>query len=514
MNKEKIQKITFSIARIAITIFFITMILVSPFYFTDGYTNIGTDKSIFFRYVGSALLLFFVFFTAWKIVWCDRLCLTDKFILEYTLVLFVSYLLSSNKEEAFLGTGGWYIGLLTQLIYVCIYFGISRFLKWNNIFAYLMILASGIVFLLGLLNRFSCYPLTMNGANSGFISTLGNINWYCGFWSVFFPLGAGLFLTVREESKWKKVVLGVYVMIAAATGATQGSDSSMLVFGSVLFVLFMIWSHTQESRLRFYELVMLICGSFIITGIVRNIFPEAMNYQSISANLLTKGSLAYLGFTIFALLFVFIKWVPGEKTDWLPILKIIQKLVLGVFVVCLAIYVILLVINTRHPGSIGKLSDQALFIFNDTWGSSRGITWKAGMTVFFEQPFLHKLIGLGPDSFAYGVYLPDSSATEMVIERFGSARLTNAHNEWITVLVNTGIFGLIANLGFFLSAAFSYLKRKEAQPVVFACGLAIVSYITHNIFSFQQALNGPYIYLVAGIGTCILRVQDKNKKSS
>ena len=119
--------------------------------------------------------------------------------------------------------------------------------------------------------------------------------------------------------------------------------------------------------------------------------------------------------------------------------------------------------------------------------------------------FFEKLVGLGPDSFAYGVYREGSSAIEMVRDTFGNSRLTNAHNEWITVLVNTGVFGLAAYLGMFLSKTVRYINKGISLTMTFACGLTLVGYMSNNLFSFQQVLNGPFIFIMMGIGEAIVR---------
>lgn len=54
-----------------------------------------------------------------------------------------------------------------------------------------------LVFGLGLLNRFDVYPIASLRGDRSFISTLGNINWYCGFLAVFLPVGMGLLIRTR-----------------------------------------------------------------------------------------------------------------------------------------------------------------------------------------------------------------------------------------------------------------------------------------------------------------------------
>ena len=132
-----------------------------------------------------------------------------------------------------------------------------------------------------------------------------------------------------------------------------------------------------------------------------------------------------------------------------------------------------------------------------------------GIALFGEMPFLQKLIGIGPDCFAEYAYREGSDVIEMLRQVFGNATLTNAHNEWLTTLVNMGLLGLISYSGMFLSAMIRYLKNLSKNPWIYACGLAALCYTAHNMVSFQQALNGPIMFLVLAIGENLMRKENK-----
>lgn len=84
---------------------------------------------------------------------------------------------------------------------------------------------------------------------------------------------------------------------------------------------------------------------------------------------------------------------------------------------------------------------------------------------FGEQNFLHKLFGVGPDAMSGYLYQDGSRKLQLLMEEtFGASLvLTNAHNEWLTVLVDTGILGLISYAGIFVSAIVSFLKKKRRE---------------------------------------------------
>lgn len=505
------------------------MIVVFPFYLTNGYRSAGTDKSMLFRYLGLGLVLSvipcaFVYWIGSKkkanvSTWWSGVCVSDKFIMMYGLLVVVSFLCSNNKQEAFWGTDGWFIGFATQMIYVVSYFCISRFLIWEKTIIVLTVISTTVTFILGILNRFSVYPLVLEGANPSFIATLGNINWFCGYWSVFFPVAVGLFYIsiVKGDSIFLRMAAGIYLVICTATGAVQGSDSAMLVFVIVTLVLFVVSAKDVMHRSAFYAAMMVMCGACQAIRVISAIFPEAMNYESATAELLTGGNLTLVLFVIMILLWMLINGgkLIGNKiteTQFVTYMKWERLALLGLGILGFVIFVVMIVRNTLYPGSIGALSDNPIFTFNEKWGSSRGITWSAGIRTFGDMSIGEKLIGLGPDSFAYGIYRDGSSAVDAVRAAFGNSRLTNAHNEWITVLVNTGFLGLITYMGFFFLKAVRYIGKGASLPVAFACGLALIGYMSNNIFSFQQVLNGPFVFIVMGLGEAIVRKSGVNKE--
>ena len=211
MDREKICK---SVLRA----YFFVMAVVYPLYAPGGYLRIGEVKFFLFRYV--TLVKFAVFggivvLSAvisrdkdWILRHYLQMSVTDWFVYGYCLVVMLSYLCSPYKEDALWGAEGWYMGVISQMMFALLYFFFSRYFcnsdaglyatgadaegtqnkgsgvsKWLGIW----LAASTVVFLLGVCNRYSLYPIAMEGQTETFISTLGNINWFCGYWSIAAP---------------------------------------------------------------------------------------------------------------------------------------------------------------------------------------------------------------------------------------------------------------------------------------------------------------------------------------
>ena len=101
-------------------------------------------------------------------------------------------------------------------------------------------------------------------------------------------------------------------------------------------------------------------------------------------------------------------------------------------------------------------------------------------------------------------------------ETFGASLvLTNAHNEWLTVLVDTGMLGLISYAGIFVSAIVSFLKKEKGgkqELMVLAAGFCMLAYTVNNMFSFQQTMNVTTMFMILGMAEGIAKNRTENKK--
>ncbi|MBP5299089.1 MAG: O-antigen ligase family protein, partial [Lachnospiraceae bacterium] len=338
---------------------------------------------------------------------------------------------------------------------------------------------------------------------SGFISTLGNINWFCGFWAVFFAMTAGLFF--REEGTVRKMLLGILLAIGSLAGALQGSDSALVVFAAIILVAFYkSVDEDMESRMRSMILACVILGPMALAYLFFKVFSISLDYDSFTISLLLYSPVPAFLFAVAAAVVIW-TYVLGEEGSGVlfRILKTISVIVIGISV---CFYLLILLVRTGNPEAFSFIPYDSPFLPDYEWGNSRGYTWVAGIKAYLDGGPIQKLVGWGPDSLAFAVYRDGSSVADFVVNKFGEARLTNAHNEWITVLVNYGFLGLVAFMGAQISKAKELLKGNNGLS--FACGMALVSYMAHNFFSFAQPVNIPYIFILMGLGTWVLQNKD------
>lgn len=514
-----------SLSDLIACIYMLLILVLLPLYNEEGYSHIGTDKAMFFRksavQCGIAMLLVLAVTLLLRGIVLRKQngagnirkpSCTDFFALAYGISVLLSYITSPYRQEALWGADGWYMGTLTQLLLVFSYFYISRCWKRRKWLLFCVLPVSTVVFVLGYLNRFGIFPIDMKIQNVLFISTIGNVNWYCGYLMAVFWGGVFLLWKVDWEKRWQKLLLMLYALIGFATLVTHGSSSSVPAMAGVILLTFCL-SVSEADRMEAFWLEMcLLSFACLITFGLRHYQILTITFAE-ESNTLFTGT----GFSIFMTIVSLLSYTAvhfANRKHCYPgkLFVILKWLLCGGLGCALLIYLVALVGNTLSGGKMlagTVLAENPMFLFTPGWGSNRGATWTAGVQCFGEQDFLHKLTGVGPDCMSKFIYTDGSNELlKMVQDTFGTARLTNAHNEWLNILVNMGVLGFVSYVGMMVSAIWRYLRGYKKSALAGACGMCLLAYTLNNMFSFQQSMSAATIFIVLAVGEAYLHREE------
>ena len=438
--------------------------------------------------------------------------LTNWFALLYTATLFISYGFTRYRSAAFWGMKGWYMGLAPQLMLMAVYFLISRLWTPRRWLFCLMFPASAAVFLLGCLNRFGIYPIDMNYVSPSYISTIGNINWYCGYAVSIVFAGVVLLWRWKDQMSWKKFLLMVYITLGLAALVTQGSESGIAALGVVVLAMFCMSVRDKDRMTAFWQEMVMLWGSCLAVYVIRLLAPDSMTFVDGIIDKITYGWVPIVMTIVSVAFLAAMIWGKKKRIYRERFFSAAAKIAVCSCVAAVLLVMALVSVNTLRPGSLGRLSEYSFFTFDESWGSHRGATWEAGWRCFWEQDMLHKLVGVGPDCmWEYIIGGASEGLRAMVLRVFGGDRLTNAHNEWLTILVNTGILGLVGFGGMMVSGIRDFLKKERDSTFAVACGFCLLAYTVNNIFSFQQAMGVGTIFVIFGMGEAFLREENQGK---
>lgn len=503
----------------AVAVFVFALFALYPLYFQNRYANMGNAKYDFFKtaytiFIPVMLLSCLCYlFLKRKVLLIKtifrEMVLADWFILAYVIACWISYWLSDYKDTAFWGYDGWFMGVMTQTVFVLLYFFVSRWFLWHWSYWWFITVPSAIVFLLGILHRFNVDPLKMyDGLDESikilFLSTLGQATWYSSYLCIVLPIGMSCYW-YRRELKWS-ALWGIYLCIAFASVVTQNSDSAFMALGGSFLVLLWLSFESNEYFMRFWELVVMCLASFKMVGVLQGIFSgRAIKLEGLST--FCSQSTVTLILLIVAVA-VYVGIVFADKKEKMHIEKFC--IVRNVLYALIPVFTILVIICI-YLVSTGKVTGTFLnsigyLNFDQHWGNNRGFTWQFTARMYSDYGFKEKVFGCGPDAYARMAYAYDTASLQGF---WGNSVLACAHNEWLNCLVDMGILGLITYLGSFVAAFLVFIKNRKCQPFLVGGATAIVSYFLHNFFCYQQIICTPIIFVVMGIGVALIRRKDE-----
>lgn len=503
-----------------------TIFILVPLYMKDGYFGIGTGKYEMYRnilfLVAPLLALFSVIYLfairkqiTWK--WIkENLSVIDKAVLVYLVCVITSFILSEFKAEAIWGYKGWFMGLISQISFVLLYFFVSRFGRYGKVLLPLLCLVSVIVFVLGILNRFLIDPLGVYAEideryKLEFLSTLGQSSWYSSFMCTVLPMGIYYFWSA--QSGWKSVLGGIYCIIGFSTLITQNSDSAYIALLGILVVLFCFSAKNSEKMEKFYWVTFL----FLVATRLMNLGAQILNNQMIEK----LETLSYFlimspilwGLLVFNVLLLLGHTIVQRRGCYsIRVAMVVRNIVLGLLVVAVVFSVLCLWLSGtgKLPQSIAGITNQIPYLqWNDMWGNRRGFSWRITWQMFMEMSPLDKIFGVGPECYPFYAYDRYQAVLDTM---FDGLVLSNAHNEWYNAVINYGIVGGASYLGIFVVAIRHFAKKVADEPMMVGVVLVLIAYMGHNLFCYQQVLCTPFVFIIIGIAEWTIQQAKRTKR--
>lgn len=470
------------------SLFLIFLTAVLSLYTGGTYWQLGDTKYVLFRNVS------FICLGAWLTVslilavktWLrgerrlPKLSGMDIWMLIYMASVLLSALCSPYNRTPWFGYNEWYMGAISQCMFVGIYFFVSRAYDGSSYPVYVGEAALFVVFLIGFGNRLGFDPVKLmlpfterSWEYSHMISTIGNINWFCGFCSVMLGFPAAGYL--RSRKKPEMLLLYIVSVMGLVLLCIQGSDAGPLIAAVCIGVSLLYGIKDRQIFQRGLAMTSGMCLTMALYAqTVKLLGAEAM--AAVPADGIGFDRMAWGGWWVIGLAFSVLAVVFG---------KISQKTAKRAGIVLMLL------------GGATVAAATALYAMGlpsgDGWGSGRGGLWRFAWQGFLQGGVRQKLIGAGPDCFAAYIYttLPASQLTPT--EGFWAGTIfANAHNEWLNALINLGMLGAVSLAGIFVSGIRRYRGLLLGM-------LVIAMYGINSLISFQQVLSTPLFFMTLGL---------------
>ena len=450
----------------------------------QGYFMLGESKGIFYMGVSAAFALVLILVENKRLFAGIRS--EDFFTYGFLAFLFsniLSFLFSIDKTVSFFGLEGWRGGFLTVLLMLFFGFMVSRQERFNKYILAALLVTPAFEFVLGILGRFRVYPFEITYQDNSFVATIGNINWYVGFLSVFVPVGIGLCYTEKLFSR-TFFLLALYEVLGLVTVLTQGSESGALLIVSSFSVLLFRSLGSRKSFQKMAVQFFILGLSMEIVDILMIAFGSLYSYE---VNFLINVCTGFKGLILMAAAFFLYRLsrlFEEISVTWRG------KIYTEILLVALAAGVVAAVY-------------WLLRNFNYDFGNGRGLIWSISIDIFNTLSPWRKLVGVGQDGFfGYAYSVPEIA--DSLLNTFPGNNLTNAHCELLTMLIERGLLGVVTYLFFLSTALCTFFKNKKERAAT-VCALPVIAYFLNSLVSFSTVTSTPYLILAIGIGISACR---------
>ncbi len=504
MIKLKLKPNTTSFSERVTDIYIFIMLFAFPL-FTGfkGYTAITLSKYLFF--VSASVLWLALLFAAAVInkmrLKFGKLNLIGIFILLFAVFSCVSALFSSYGTSVLLGEGR-FDGLITILLCAVIFFGVSAFGRVKRSYIYAAALAVSINCLVAILqilglNPLYLFPGSYNFYDAGrefsstFLGTIGNADLFSAYICLMLPLSCIYYISAAK----RQLLLLVPVFLCTLSLLKSGVSGGILALSATALLAAPFIITSGERLRRALEIALLILGCAFLAVSVKT--AEASEAVIVSFSF----SRSCLILIVLSVLVLALR-LALRKSDFS------QKTLRRFFSIVGAVLVVSGLTAAYYwrgtEGSVYELSQLMHGNFDDSFGSSRILIWRKTLELVPEK----LLFGGGPGTLALRLDVDFSRFVEETGKTLSSS-VDNAHNEYLGILVNTGLLSLAV----YLAAQLLSLYKAAKSPALtefcscFAC--ALLCYWIQAFFGLGLFLVSPIMWLIWGLLVSSFRRENK-----
>lgn len=145
--------------------------------------------------------------------------------------------------------------------------------------------------------------------------------------------------------------------------------------------------------------------------------------------------------------------------------------------------------------------------WDDSFGSGRLYIWRKTAELIPQRP----LLGGGPDTLGL--------RADIGFERFNEttgtmiqARVDDAHNEYLNILANQGLLGLLTYLAVLVSALVTWVRRAPGDNVAAICGGGALCYGIQAFFGIASPASTPLFWTCMAL--CVGKREESLKESA
>ncbi|MDQ3239178.1 MAG: O-antigen ligase family protein [bacterium] len=365
----------------------------------------------------------------WRCVSEGKILLGKSFmdypIIFYLVSQMISTVISIDRHTSVWGYySRFHGGLVSTVCYVLLYFAFITFCKNSKlIYKYIkaIVFSAFVVSLYGIAQHYGVDShYWVQNVKARVFSSLGQPNWLAAYLVAVIPLSLSLFIyEYRRSYKILYLVASLGMFLAFLFTASR-SGLLALSIELVVFATILVWrKHLLNNKFDWHALIKIIGLGFVVILGYLFVYYKYSSFAVLSS-IFTLG-------VAFAALF----YATEKRT----------RLWIGAFGVASIVFCFLFASpDTFRFNTVSEGSGKSIPIAQEAGGTETGqirfIVWKGALEIFNHYP----IFGSGVETFAYSFY--KYRPVELLNTAEWDFLYNKAHNEFINILANTGLFGL------------------------------------------------------------------------
>ncbi|MBP3806232.1 MAG: O-antigen ligase family protein [Oribacterium sp.] len=338
-----------------------------------------------------------------------------------------------------------------------------------------------------------------------FVSSIGNINTYNGYTAIFYGVVAVAFML--STTKYENIFSFVMLLIVTIAHIMGKSDNAILSTAAVWLVIPLLFIKNWSQVSKFFTVILVFIASLKGIDMISSIGIPTIN----DVNPSTIIAMGDKGIVTVLLILVLPAAVAagyyGAKRRELSdkVLNRLKKAWIALIVIGFITVIIILVLANKgvHPEIWEPYKN--ILIFNDEWGTFRGLNWRLAMEYWNNDANLFaKIFGYGPDT--YYIITMDRFFDLMYWNDYGY--FDSVHNEYLEYMLTVGIAGFIAYVVFLSTAIKEMLSGHENGGKMVAIG--VLAYAVQAVVNIAIAITTPVLMVLMFVGVVASRLKNKS----
>lgn len=467
-------------------VFIASMLMIFPFFFTDGMFNLYLDKRncfLLFSIVYLCILLPAALAALYD--WGNDMYAPKKPDIIFALILLAALVLSTvfalNPRRTFFEMTSRTVSGLCFLCCIIIFFAIRRYGQVDQMLLWAWIAGSSGIYLFGILCACGINVLYIQDGLTPeqlvkYLTPLSNTNFNTCYVCLMLPPIMVMYIICKEQLSL--ILCGINLYLGFLFTFFIKTDSAILavILGFILLGYFAL--ETDAWSGRYLHIIGIYLWAKNSIQILLYLFPDKL-YPFHGLHLLLLENRLLLC-EIFCYLTFFMIW-NWEKKFLREKLAATRKplVIIGTSLACCCIACILF-INIK-ASTLPAKSFWNHFVLKDSTFTRRGYIWKRTVSVLKEESIGRKLFGNGLNSFK----------TLMRITRAlpaGSKVYEDPHSEILQMATDMGILGLIGYFGLLFVSLIKGLRSWKKN------NFHIITILTLSVYMIQALANEYSIY--------------------